>query len=103
MEMKIQEITKDLSRIKKYVHILEEENVKLKEELALQLVEQNVMIQEGEQDVTVNLMEERSPEAFERLNRLYQNGFHVCNISFGSQREEQCLFCAALLRRAGGE
>ena len=51
--MKIQEITKDLSRIKKYVHILEEENVKLKEELALQLVEQNVMIQEGEQDVDV--------------------------------------------------
>ena len=39
-------------------------------------------------------------EGYANLAHLYREGYHICPMHFGSQRTgEECLFCAALLRR----
>ena len=100
MEIKIQDISKDLSKIKKYVHTLEEENIKLKGELARQILGgAGELVSAGEAFTGTNLED----EGMARLTRLYEQGFHVCNLNFGAKRNDQCLFCAALLQRTGGD
>jgi regulator of replication initiation timing len=38
-------------------------------------------------------------EAVKYLGQLYEDGFHICNINYGSLREGDCLFCMQNLQR----
>jgi regulator of replication initiation timing len=38
-------------------------------------------------------------EAARFLREIYEEGFHVCNISYGSFRKGECLFCLESLQR----
>jgi regulator of replication initiation timing len=38
-------------------------------------------------------------EGYENLGRLYKEGYHICAMAFGQQRQEDCLFCITQLEK----
>ena len=91
MEMKLHALLAEVQELKNKAREMEEENVRLRKELAaIYRAELGEETGGGATDLQ---------KGFFNLLGLYDHGFHICNIYFGRKRAGDCLFCMAFLRK----